>query len=123
MLGLPALVRRRRLFDGHFFVSPLLDLRSAARLDQRGLGKAVIFILGDWLWLGFGNWRRTALPRGQCGLRRRVGRLRILVPAMLARGASDLPPTGRNGAVLHHILRSATGAGEDHIAKSPLPGR
>ena len=47
----------------------------------------------------------------------------ILVPAMLARGAAHLPPFRRNCAVLHHILRAAIGAGEDHLSKSPLPGR
>ncbi len=42
--------------------------------------------------------------------------IRTLVPAVPARGAADLPACGRDGSVLHQILRPACGAGQDHGA-------
>ena len=91
------------------FVGALFGLGAAPRLDQRRFGDRS---------------RRSPTrlrPRPSCSASPRS--LRILVPAMLARCAAHLPALGRNCAVLHHILRSATGAGEDHSSKSPLPGR
>ena len=112
-------------FDHRFLKSPLFGLGAASRIDQGRFGQALFLCL-----------RRP--PRSSARLSARIDRLRewppacgsasgvgsgILVPAVLAGGAADLPSFRRDRAVLHHILRAAIRAGEDHCNKSPLPGR
>jgi hypothetical protein len=105
------LVRFRRrikiVIRGHrFLVSALFGLRSTSWLDQRSFGDRLILIVALRL--------RQRLNFGD--------RTRILVPAVLARCAADLPPLRRDRAVLDHILRSAIWAGEDHMRQKTSSG-
>jgi len=92
--------------DYRFLIGALFRLGPGARLDYRRLGEGLIRLRA----LGRLHFRTHFQFRRGFG---------ILVPAMLARSAADLPALRRDGAVLDHILRSATGAGEDHVVQKP----
>src|SRR6185312_9764601 len=112
-------------FNRCFLVGALLRLGSAARRDYSGLGETFVLVLVPLM--GGRHCVRFRFPLNGLCMRicdfRSGAVLWILVPAVLARSAADLPSFGGDCSVLHHILRAAIRAGEDHFNKSPLPGR
>ena len=116
-------------------IGALFSLGPRSRLDEAGLGQALVIpaialdirrpTASDSPGSASGSpctsWPEAGSPPEPHSEAHRPPRpIGILMPAVLARRATNLTALRRYCAVLHHILRSAIGAGEDHGDKWPL---
>ena len=95
---------------GHVLGGRFRDLLDGGLLIGREmLARFVDCLSADSLDGRFNDFGLTLLFRGF---------LRKFAPAVLAGLAANLPPGGRDGPVLHDILRAAGRAGQDHAQYS-----